>query len=70
MDIDRQRIAAARTLQALGYVFQGGEWISHSQYLASDPAIRERRLSSSTLGPRLRTGRKDADQKELRSVQF
>jgi hypothetical protein len=30
MDIDRQRIAAVRKLQSLGYVFQGGEWIAAS----------------------------------------
>jgi hypothetical protein len=28
MDIDRQRIAAVRLLEALGYVWRGGEWQS------------------------------------------
>jgi hypothetical protein len=37
MDIDRQRIAAVRTLPSIGYVFQGGEWIAASA--ASDPAM-------------------------------
>jgi hypothetical protein len=27
MDINRQRIAAARTLEALGYAYQGGQWV-------------------------------------------
>jgi hypothetical protein len=37
MDIDKQRIAAVRMFQSLGYVFQGGEWIARSA--ASDPAM-------------------------------
>jgi hypothetical protein len=37
MDIDKQRITAVRTLQALRYVFQRGEWIAASA--ASDPAM-------------------------------
>jgi hypothetical protein len=37
MDIDKQRIAAVRTLQSLGYIFQGGEWIAASA--ASNPAM-------------------------------
>jgi hypothetical protein len=27
MDIDRQRVAAVRTLEALGFRFQAGEWL-------------------------------------------
>jgi hypothetical protein len=27
MDIDRQRIAAAQALEALGYGYHGGEWV-------------------------------------------
>ena len=27
MEIDRQRIAAVRVLEALGYVYRGGEWL-------------------------------------------
>jgi hypothetical protein len=26
-DIDRQRVAAVRTLQALGYLYRDGEWL-------------------------------------------
>jgi hypothetical protein len=29
-DIDRQRVAAVRTLQALGYKYRNGEWLSLS----------------------------------------
>ena len=28
MDIDRQRITAVRSLEALGYVYRGGEWLT------------------------------------------
>jgi hypothetical protein len=28
MDIDKQRIKAVRTLQALGYCYRGGKWVS------------------------------------------
>ena len=28
MDIDKQRIAAVRALEALGYTYQGGQWLS------------------------------------------
>ena len=27
MDLDRKRVAAVRALEALGYIFQGGEWL-------------------------------------------
>jgi hypothetical protein len=28
MDVDRQRIAAVRALEGLGYVYRGGEWLA------------------------------------------
>jgi hypothetical protein len=28
MDVDRQRIAAVRVLEALGYTYRGGQWLA------------------------------------------
>ena len=43
MDIDKQRIDAVRMLQALGYTYQGGEWLltyRGGEWLAPAGAVR------------------------------
>lgn len=35
MDVDRQRIAAVRELEALGYAYRGGEWLAPASVAAA-----------------------------------
>jgi hypothetical protein len=37
MDIDKQRISAVRTLAALGYSYQGGEWLPPAGVAGAPP---------------------------------
>ena len=37
MDIDRQRIAAVRVLEALGYGYQGGQWVAPAATTTPSP---------------------------------
>jgi hypothetical protein len=42
MDIDRQRVAAVQTLEALGYSYRNNEWVSPDTEVAEDQCVRVR----------------------------